>query len=230
MYLYVSGPMTGHPNFNYDAFDAAAAQLRELGFRVFNPTEQFAGDQELSYDEYLRHDVKVLQLVTAVVMLPGWEKSAGARFEVALATALGAYCVSLDEALKWSPNSPLLPPRAFEPDREALSMLMSGLNPAGPESPLMEAHLLVNGDRQDDYGHPIDDFSKTALIWTAVLQDKLKPGEQVEAEDVPLCMVGVKLSRQVNRPKRDNIVDGQGYFETHHMVRQERIRRAAQGL
>jgi len=34
-----------------------------------------------------------------------------------------------------------------------------------------------------------------------------------------------KISREVNRPKRDNIVDGAGYFETLDMVKNERFRR-----
>ena len=38
-------------------------------------------------------------------------------------------------------------------------------------------------------------------------------------------MVGLKISREVNRPKRDNIVDGAGYFETLEMVKEERSRR-----
>ena len=33
-------------------------------------------------------------------------------------------------------------------------------------------------------------------------------------------MVGVKISREANSPKRDNRVDGAGYFETLEMVRQ----------
>jgi hypothetical protein len=80
------------------------------------------------------------------------------------------------------------------------------------------AQQLVSGDRQDDYGHPIHDFTKTALIWTAILKDKLKDGEAVSATDVPLMMVGVKISREVNKHKADNLIDGCGYFRTLEMV------------
>jgi hypothetical protein len=31
-------------------------------------------------------------------------------------------------------------------------------------------------------------------------------------------MVGVKISRECNKPKRDNRVDGAGYFETLQMI------------
>ena len=87
------------------------------------------------------------------------------------------------------------------------------------ESILEEAKRIVHGDRGENYGHPLEDFSRTAKIWSAIL------GIEVTAEQVALCMVGVKISREVNRPKRDNIVDGAGYFETLDMVKKERARR-----
>lgn len=89
------------------------------------------------------------------------------------------------------------------------------------ESILEEAKRIVHGDRGENYGHPLEDFSRTAKIWSAIL------GIDVQPEQVALCMVGVKISREVNRPKRDNIVDGAGYFETLDMVKVERERREA---
>jgi hypothetical protein len=38
-------------------------------------------------------------------------------------------------------------------------------------------------------------------------------------------MVGVKISRQTNAAKLDNIVDGIGYFLTLAMVQEERLER-----
>lgn len=87
------------------------------------------------------------------------------------------------------------------------------------ESILKEAQRLVHGDRGEDYGHPIDDFSRTAAMWSAIL------GHPITAEQVGLCMCAVKLSRQVNKPKRDNMVDLAGYAETVQMVIDERPRR-----
>lgn len=85
---------------------------------------------------------------------------------------------------------------------------------------LEEANSLVHGDRQIAYGHPLDDFSRTAKMWSAIL------GCQVTAEQVGLCMCAVKISRQVNKPKRDNMVDLAGYAATVEMVRDEEYRRA----
>lgn len=87
------------------------------------------------------------------------------------------------------------------------------------ESILEEARRIVHGDRGENYGHPFEDFSRTAKIWSAIMDIEVTP------EQVALCMIGVKISREVNRPKRDNIVDGAGYFETLDMVKKERMRR-----
>lgn len=70
------------------------------------------------------------------------------------------------------------------------------------------------GDRQGDYGHPRADFTRTAIMWTALLQHKLADGEHIEPEDIGRCMIAVKLSRDVNSPKRDNRVDMAGYALT----------------
>lgn len=82
------------------------------------------------------------------------------------------------------------------------------------ETILQEAQGLVYGDRGADYGHPIEDFTRTGRIWGAVLG----LDRDVTPNEVALCMVGVKMSREVNKPKRDNRVDGAGYFATLDMV------------
>jgi hypothetical protein len=85
---------------------------------------------------------------------------------------------------------------------------------------LEEAQQLVHGDRQQAYGHPIDNFTRIGQMWSAIL------GAPVSAEQVGLCMAALKLARQCNRPKRDNLVDAAGYAATVQMVVEERERRA----
>lgn len=77
---------------------------------------------------------------------------------------------------------------------------------------LEKANLLVHGERSGDYGHPIEDFSRTAKIWSAIL------GIDVQPEQIPLCMIGVKLSRETNKHKLDNLIDIAGYAATLEMV------------
>lgn len=88
---------------------------------------------------------------------------------------------------------------------------------------LVEAESLVHGQRGVDYGHPLDDFTRTANLVNVLLRDRLR--FELKAEDVALFMVCVKLSRQMNRNKRDNLVDAAGYIETWSMVIDERMRR-----
>ena len=98
--LYLSGPMTGLPNFNYDAFNNAATTLRDLGNHVFNPAECFGGRQDLAKEEYMRADIKAVLEATVVVTLPNWEKSTGAQLEVEVAKAIGIPVISLEDILK----------------------------------------------------------------------------------------------------------------------------------
>ena len=109
--IYLAGPMSGIPEFNFPLFNATAKALRKLGHEVFNPAERdterhggvdiskgnATGSQEqaktehsFSLDEALADDCEyICRKSTAIYMLPGWENSKGARAEHALAFALG---------------------------------------------------------------------------------------------------------------------------------------------
>jgi len=87
------------------------------------------------------------------------------------------------------------------------------------KSILTEAQGLVHGDRNESYGHPLDNFGRIAKMWTALL------GVEITPEQVGLCMIAVKLSRECHAPKRDNLVDAAAYAETVEWVKHERQRR-----
>ena len=87
--VYLSGPMTGLPDFNRAAFHAAAAALREQGHVVINPAEVDLGS-DATWSDYMRiHLAEIARRVTQVFVLPGWESSRGAQLEVHVARALG---------------------------------------------------------------------------------------------------------------------------------------------
>jgi len=97
-----------------------------------------------------------------------------------------------------------------------------------------EAKALVYGDRQAAYGHPSSDFTAMGRISAAILSRWLESIGMVVTEkeiamsgqyidrpvsmpDIPpgivaLVMQAVKLSRESASPKRDNRVDGIGYW------------------
>lgn len=86
--LYVAGPMSGLPDFNFPAFHAAAAALRSRGFDVENPADNPAPPCG-TWLGYMRLAVRQLATCDEVVLLPGWQKSRGARAEFSLATDMG---------------------------------------------------------------------------------------------------------------------------------------------
>lgn len=76
---------------------------------------------------------------------------------------------------------------------------------------LDEASGYVCADRNASYGEPEDNFGNIAAIWNA--QGVSINGRPVNATDVALMMVGMKLARLKTNPShRDSWVDGAGYL------------------
>ena len=71
---------------------------------------------------------------------------------------------------------------------------------------LQEAHALLNGERQEAYGSPADNLGRVAAMWSVYL------GRPVDAKDVCLMMALLKLCREMNAHRRDNLVDAAGYI------------------
>jgi hypothetical protein len=86
--VYIAGPMTGLPDHNFPAFHAMAAQLRAQGLDAVNPAEINAG-KDGAWADYMRADIAQLVTCDSLMLLPGWERSRGAKLEFRIAVELG---------------------------------------------------------------------------------------------------------------------------------------------
>lgn len=97
--IYLSGPMTGYPEYNYPLFHQSAAIIRSYGYIVLNPAEFFEGRTDLSKETYMKEDIKAILDCEMVVTLPKWEESSGALLEVEVARACGIPVIDLQDFL-----------------------------------------------------------------------------------------------------------------------------------
>jgi len=191
--IYLSGPMSGLPDYNSAEFAKYAEIYRQQGFRVLSPPELDAGDWSKDYAFYIKRDIEVLvkEHVSRIYLLPGWQDSRGARLEHHIAELLG---IGIYDAVTGKPYK---------------------------ETVAQEANRIVNGDRRGNYGSPLKDFGRTSGMLNALLAHKLR--EKLSEEDVSLIMICVKLSRLANSPDhRDSLVDICGYALTYELVQSER--------
>lgn len=107
MRLYICGPMTGKPEYNYPAFDEARDLLKSLGHEAISPADitraywyNWHGvefDPKTMSCEYgskdtlklIERDIDTVIWSEGLVLLPGWESSKGACREVAIADWFG---------------------------------------------------------------------------------------------------------------------------------------------
>lgn len=116
--VYLAGPMSNIPHFNFPAFHEGEAKLREMGFNeIFSPAKhdieragydfspncptgshtELKGIPQINYRDCMRADLNwIIDNATHIALLPGWEKSKGAVTEHALAKCLGLEIIILD--------------------------------------------------------------------------------------------------------------------------------------
>jgi hypothetical protein len=102
MKVYLAGPMSGIPAFNFPEFKRVTALLRSCGWEVISPAEEDHkegigaaaeaspdGDptgMPITWGSFLARDVKLIADggIQGIVFLKGWEKSRGARLEASV--------------------------------------------------------------------------------------------------------------------------------------------------
>lgn len=111
--VYIAGPMSGLPQFNFPAFYAAAEALRAVGYEVVSPAELDDADDagaamaskdgspesaKRTWGDFLARDVKLLADtgITGIIFLPNWQKSKGAKLEAFVGVLAGLEFATLD--------------------------------------------------------------------------------------------------------------------------------------
>lgn len=100
--VYLAGPMTGLPQFNFPLFDRTATKLREQGYDVTSPAEldspahrkaalassdgsptHYESETNDTWGQLLARDVLLIadDGIEGIFVLPGWQRSRGARLE-----------------------------------------------------------------------------------------------------------------------------------------------------
>lgn len=80
------------------------------------------------------------------------------------------------------------------------------------KSILLEAEKILNGDRQADYSDAVTNFKRISECAS------LLTGKKLTSEDCCKVMIAVKLMRERNKHKRDNLVDLCGYTDILNQI------------
>ena len=90
MKYYLCGPIdsAGDKEVNLNVFREAAKYLRGEGYQIVSPIEEIVEDPSKNYLDYIREDLKHLLGCEAIILLPGWPQSKGAKGELTFAMYL----------------------------------------------------------------------------------------------------------------------------------------------
>lgn len=204
--VYISGPITKNPKGNARAFQEATDKIRELGFEVVSPseldeeadllTEELAkvnsGSKE--WAQLLVRDILHVTAVDALVVIDGWQASRGAKLEVLLANSLKK------KVFNYS-TLEVIPEEELPASEREGTLLELAISRAGAET--VERH-----------GHPYEAFTRDSQVVSALL------GKDITPEEIPLIMMGLKLSRYAHNPSegRGSLIDVAGYAATIEML------------
>jgi hypothetical protein len=233
--------MRGIAWFNYPMFDRVAKELREAGNEVISPADEdrrhdgfdpyanpsHANPDACTFPKTMDFAKTVRRCLDAVlrcdelVLLPGWGNSNGAVAELTLAMWLGKRVrdVRIDDQDRITYLGQWMVLTGLAMQLSDYHLEVEVPYPTGfaeqddedDEDILDKAARITRGDRQASYGPPDQDFRRTAGMWSALFEAKLKDGVTFEPRDVALAMILLKCSRESHQRKQDNWVDIAGY-------------------
>lgn len=100
MRVYISGPITGVKDY-MDKFEQAEKEMIEKGFTVVNPAKiNYGMPEDMTYEEYMEIDIRLIDLCDAIYMIRGWEMSRGANREYGYALGKGKTITYQQENLR----------------------------------------------------------------------------------------------------------------------------------
>ena len=210
-----------------EVISPADEDRKQDGFDPFaNPAYHTADNcifpEEMNFHKTVRRCLDAVLRCDEIVLLPGWEPSNGAVAELTLAMWLGKRVrqVRIDEEDRitylgqWMGLGNLaVQLRNYHLSGVEFPVVVNDLDEDADEDEdiLDTAARITRGDRNASYGPPDQDFRRTAGMWSALFQAKLKDGETFEPRDVAMAMILLKCSRESHQRKLDNWVDIAGY-------------------
>jgi hypothetical protein len=235
--VYIASPYTlGDVGRNVHESMRAADELVKLGHVPYAPLLSHLWHLIIPHtpDFWYRLDLRWLEACDIVLRLPG--QSVGADNEVKRALELGMPVgFSIEEIRRrWPAESVVSRDPVVDMARQMAEVTAEAPATASTEAEdiLTEAYRVTHGPRRDAYGTPLDDWERTAALWTPILEKwkQMPQGTPLPAELAALCMIQVKVSREVNRHGTDNLADMAGYAWVADEIVKERARQRKEAM
>ena len=90
--VFLSGPMTGYPGYNFQRFNLAEKQLADAGIECVNPVhickkykEEHVLADKAVFDKMIAEEQEAERECDAILLLDGWQMSKGVRLELKIA-------------------------------------------------------------------------------------------------------------------------------------------------
>jgi hypothetical protein len=85
----------------------------------------------------------------------------------------------------------------------------------------IEAYDLITGDRNSDYDHPLEDYTKVAMIFQSLSGVSLTV-EQAVLFPLAMKLARMRTARENNRWHHDSVVDAIGYLGCLSMINERK--------